>query len=195
MGKPSKKDYRIFNVKTVEGPDDYSTMKEVIYRRYKRLLEENQTLPQLIVVDGGKGQLSSVCEVLKEMGIYGKLGIIGIAERLEELYFPDDPVPVFLDKNSETLKLIQYLRDEAHRFGITRHRKKRSKAQTRSELDNIKGIGKETKASLLSKFKSVKRISETDLEELSIVVGNHKAKLIKEYFENKDKDENSNSEN
>lgn len=195
MGKPSKKDYRIFNVKTVEGPDDYSTMKEVIYRRYKRLLEENQTLPQLIVVDGGKGQLSSVCEVLKEMGIYGKLGIIGIAERLEELYFPDDPVPVFLDKNSETLKLIQYLRDEAHRFGITRHRKKRSKAQTRSELDNIKGIGKETKASLLSKFKSVKRISESNLEELSVVVGNHKAKLIKEYFENKDKDENSNSEN
>ena len=194
MGKPSKKDYRIFNVKTVEGPNDFDTMKEVILRRYKRLLEENQSLPQLIVVDGGKGQLSSVCGVLKELGIYGKLAVIGIAERLEELYFPEDPIPVFLDKNSESLKLIQHLRDEAHRFGITRHRNKRSKAQTKSELDNIKGIGKETKAMLLGRFKSVKRISETDLEKLTIAVGSHKAQLIRDHFDNKNKNENSNSE-
>lgn len=185
MGKPSKKDYRIFNVKTVEGPDDYSTMKEVIYRRYKRLLDENETLPQLLIIDGGKGQLNSVCEVLKQLEIYGKLAVIGIAERLEELYFPEDPVPVFLDKNSESLKLIQHLRDEAHRFGLSHHRKKRSKAQTKSELDNIKGIGKETKARLLSKFKSVKRISEASLNELSIEIGNNKAELIREYFDNK----------
>lgn len=187
MGKPSKKDYRIFNVKTVEGPDDYSTMKEVIFRRYNRLLEENVSLPQLIVIDGGKGQLNIACEVLKELNLYGKIAIIGIAERLEELYFPEDPIPLFLDKNSESLKLIQHLRDEAHRFGLSHHRNKRSKAQTKSELDGIKGIGKETKALLLKKFKSVKRISESTAEELEAVVGKHKASLVKEYFNNKGK--------
>lgn len=187
MGKPSKKDYRIFNVKTVEGPDDYSTMKEVIFRRYNRLLEEDASLPQLIVIDGGKGQLNIACEVLKDLNLYGKIAVIGIAERLEELYFPEDPIPLFLDKNSESLKLIQHLRDEAHRFGLSHHRNKRSKAQTKSELDGIKGIGKESKALLLKKFKSVKRISESTAEELEAVVGKHKAGLIKEYFNNKGK--------
>ena len=182
MGKPAKKDYRIFNVKTVEGPDDYSTMREVIYRRYKRLLDENEPLPQLIVIDGGKGQLGIACEVLKELELYGKIAVIGIAEKLEELYFPEDPIPLYLDKNSESLKLIQYLRDEAHRFGLSHHRKKRSKAQTKSELDDIKGIGIESKALLLKHFKSVKRIREAKLEDLQEVVGNSRAKLIVEHY-------------
>lgn len=186
MGKPSKRDYRIFNVKTVEGPDDYATMKEVISRRYKRLLEENEPLPQLIVIDGGKGQLGIACEVLKELNIYGKLAVIGIAEKLEELYFPEDPIPLYLDKNSESLKLIQYLRDEAHRFGLSHHRKRRSKTQTKSELDNIKGIGVETKALLLKKFKSVKRIREASVEQLVEVVGNSRANLIIEHYKNKE---------
>lgn len=186
MGKPSKRDYRIFNVKTVEGPDDYATMKEVISRRYKRLLEENEPLPQLIVIDGGKGQLGIACEVLKELNLYGKLAVIGIAEKLEELYFPEDPIPLYLDKNSESLKLIQYLRDEAHRFGLSHHRKRRSKTQTKSELDNIKGIGVETKALLLKKFKSVKRIKEASVEQLAEVVGNSRANLIIEHYKNKE---------
>lgn len=186
MGKPSKRDYRIFNVKTVEGPDDYATMKEVISRRYKRLLEENEPLPQLIVIDGGKGQLGIACEVLKELNLYGKLAVIGIAEKLEELYFPEDPIPLYLDKNSESLKLIQYLRDETHRFGLSHHRKRRSKTQTKSELDNIKGIGVETKALLLKKFKSVKRIKEASVEQLAEVVGNSRANLIIEHYKNKE---------
>ncbi len=186
MGKPSKRDYRIFNVKTVEGPDDYATMKEVISRRYKRLLEEKGPLPQLIVIDGGKGQLGIACEVLKELNLYGKLAVIGIAEKLEELYFPEDPIPLYLDKNSESLKLIQYLRDEAHRFGLSHHRKRRSKTQTKSELDNIKGIGVETKALLLKKFKSVKRIKEASIEQLAEVVGNSRANLIIEHYKNKE---------
>lgn len=182
MGKPAKRDYRIFNVKTVEGPDDYATMREVIYRRYKRLLEENETLPQLIVIDGGKGQLGIACEVLKELQLYGKIAIIGIAEKLEELYFPEDPIPLYLDKNSESLKLIQYLRDEAHRFGLSHHRKKRSKTQTKSELDTIKGIGVETKTLLLKRFKSVRRIKEASWEELQEVVGKSKAKIIIDHY-------------
>ena len=186
MGKPSKRDYRIFNVKTVEGPDDYATMKEVISRRYKRLLEEKEPLPQLIVIDGGKGQLGIACEVLKELNLYGKLAVIGIAEKLEELYFPEDPIPLYLDKNSESLKLIQYLRDETHRFGLSHHRKRRSKTQTKSELDNIKGIGVETKALLLKKFKSVKRIKEASVEQLAEVVGNSRANLIIEHYKNKE---------
>lgn len=185
MGKPSKRDYRIFNVKTVEGPNDYATMNEVIWRRYKRLLDENEPLPQLIVIDGGKGQLGIACGVLKELGIYGKVAVIGIAEKLEELYFPEDPIPLYLDKNSESLKLIQHLRDEAHRFGLSHHRKRRSKTQTKSELDNIKGIGVETKTLLLKKFKSVKRIREAKFEELQQVVGASRANLIVEYFKNK----------
>lgn len=182
MGKPSKRDYRHFNVKTVVGPDDFSTMREVVYRRYHRLLEEQTPLPQLIIIDGGKGQLSSACESLKELGIYGKVAIVGIAKRLEEIYYPEDSIPMYLDKNSETLKVIQHLRDEAHRFGITFHRKKRSLAQTKSELDSIKGIGEETKKVLLQHFKSVKRIKEAQQSDIESVVGKHKAELIINYF-------------
>ena len=182
MGKPSKKDYRHFNVKTVIGPDDFSTMREVVYRRYHRLIEEGSPLPQLIVIDGGKGQLSAACESLKELGIYGKVAIVGIAKRLEEIYYPEDSIPLYLDKNSESLKIIQHLRDEAHRFGITFHRNQRSKGQVKSELDNIKGIGEETKRLLLKEFKSVKRIKSASSEEIEKVVGKHKAALIDKYF-------------
>ncbi len=185
MAKPSKKDYRHFNVKTVEGPDDFSTMKEVIYRRYHRLMEEESPLPQLIVIDGGKGQLSAACESLKQLNLYGKVAIIGIAKRLEEIYYPEDSIPLYLDKNSDTLRVIQHLRDEAHRFGITFHRNKRSKGQTKSELDDIKGIGTESKILLLKHLKSVKRIRESSLQELENIVGKHKAKLITQHFEQK----------
>ena len=182
MGKPSKKDYRHFNVKTVIGPDDFSTMREVVYRRYHSIIEEGSPLPQLIVIDGGKGQLSAACESLKELGIYGKVAIVGIAKRLEEIYYPEDSIPLYLDKNSESLKIIQHLRDEAHRFGITFHRNQRSKGQVKSELDNIKGIGEETKRLLLKEFKSVKRIKSASSEEIEKVVGKHKATLIDKYF-------------
>ena len=187
MGKPAKRDYRHFNVKTVEGPDDFSTMREVVYRRYHRLIEEESPLPQLIVIDGGKGQLNAACESLKELGVYGKIAIIGIAKRLEEIYYPEDPIPLYLDKNSDTLKVIQHLRDEAHRFGITFHRNKRSKGQIKSELDNIKGIGEETKKLLLKQFKSVKRIKESELSDIEKVIGKHKATLIKTYFDEQNK--------
>lgn len=183
--KPSKRDYRHFNVKTVVGPDDFSTMREVIYRRYHRLLEEQQPLPQLIVVDGGKGQLSAACETLKKLNLYGKISIIGLAERLEEIYFPEDPIPLYLDKNSEALKVIIHMRDEAHRFGITFHRNKRSKQQVKSELDNIKGIGPETKKLLLRHFKSVKRIKEAEYSEIESVIGTSKAQIINKYFTEK----------
>ncbi|MFR9165691.1 MAG: excinuclease ABC subunit UvrC [Dysgonomonas sp.] len=182
MAKPSKKDYRHFIVKTVVGPDDFSTMKEVVYRRYHRLLEEEAPLPQLIVIDGGKGQLNAACESLKELDLYGKIAIIGIAKRLEEIYYPEDSIPLYLDKNSETLKVIQHLRDEAHRFGITFHRNRRSKSQIQSELDNIKGIGEETKKALLRRFKSIKRIKEANLQEIEETAGKHKANLIWKYF-------------
>ncbi len=174
--KPSKKDYRIFNVKTVVGPDDYATMYEVITRRYTRLVNENAPLPDLIVVDGGKGQLSAACEALRNLSL--DIPIIGIAERLENIFFPDDPTPLFLDKNSESLRLIQHMRDEAHRFGITRHRHRRSKKQTESILDKIAGIGNKTRDTLLIRYKSVKRIKETSLEELIDVIGPQKAKII-----------------
>lgn len=186
MGKPSKKDYRHFNVKTVEGPDDFSTMREVVYRRYRRLLDEESPLPQLIVIDGGKGQLSSACESLKGLGLYGRIAIVGIAKRLEEIYYPEDSIPLYLDKNCESLKVLQHLRDEAHRFGITFHRNQRSKAQIKSELDNIKGIGSETKTLLLKEFKSIKRIKVAKEEDLEKVVGKHKATLIKDYFAGKE---------
>jgi len=182
MAKPSKKDYRHFIVKTVEGPDDFSTMREILYRRYSRLINEEAPLPQLIVIDGGKGQLSAACESLKELDLYGKIAIIGIAKRLEEIYYPEDSTPIYLDKNTETLRVIQHLRDEAHRFGITFHRNRRSKSQIHSELDNIKGIGEETKKMLLRKFKSIKRIKEASLTEIEEVVGKHKAKLVEDYF-------------
>ena len=181
--KPSKKDYRHFNIKTVAGPDDYASMAEIIHRRYSRAVNEDHSLPQLIVIDGGKGQLHAATESLQKIGLYGKIAIISIAERLEEIYFPEDSIPLYLDKNSETLKLIQQLRDEAHRFGITFHRKKRSKSQIASELDTIKGIGTETKKKLLSHFKSVKRIKEAKEEEIINVVGKSKGTIIWKWFE------------
>jgi len=182
MAKPAKKDYRHFNIKTVTGPDDFQSMYETVYRRYSRLLEESQPLPQLIVIDGGKGQLNAATDALKELNLYGKISIIGIAKRLEEIYFPDDPIPLYLDKNSESLKLIQQLRDEAHRFGITFHRNKRSKQQVVSELDNIKGIGPMIKEKLLQKYKSVKRIKEAPESEIADLIGEKKAALVKSAF-------------
>lgn len=176
--KPSKKDYRHFNVKTVEGPDDFASMYEAVYRRYKRLSEENQPLPDLVVVDGGKGQLSAACEALRDLHL--QIPIIGIAKRLEEIFFPDDPIPLYLDKNSESLRLIQQMRDEAHRFGITHHRNRRSKKQVESALDKIPGIGEKTRDLLLTRYKSVKRIKEVPLDELAQLIGPAKAGLIHE---------------
>lgn len=176
--KPSKKDYRHFNIKSVIGPDDYASMREIVERRYSRLLNEGSSLPQLIVIDGGKGQLHAAVESLQKIGLYGKIAVIGIAKRLEEIYYPDDSVPLYIDKNSETLKLIQHLRDEAHRFGIAFHRQKRSKTQLVSELDDVKGIGTETKKKLLTHFKSIKRIKEANEEEITKIVGKNKSSII-----------------
>ncbi|MCK0188689.1 excinuclease ABC subunit UvrC [Arenibacter sp. F20364] len=181
-GKPSKKEYRHYNIKTVEGPDDFASMEEVVFRRYKRLLEEGEALPQLIVIDGGKGQLSSALKSLDALELRGKIAIIGIAKRLEEIYFPEDPIPLYLDKKSESLKIIQQLRNEAHRFGITFHRNKRSKAAINSELESIEGIGEKTVEELLKNYKSVKRIKEASLENLAQTVGMSKAKKIYETF-------------
>ncbi len=183
--KPSKKDYRHFNIKTVEGPDDFASMEEIIYRRYKRVLEENLDMPQLIVVDGGKGQLSAALSSLEKLGLRGKVGIIGIAKKLEEIYFPGDPYPMHIDKRSESLRIIQQIRDEAHRFGITHHRNKRSKATITTDLVNIPGIGDKTAQDLLSKFKSVKRLKETPKEEIEKFIGPAKTKLLLDYFESK----------
>ena len=183
--KPSKKDYRHFNIKSVVGADDYASMREVVERRYSRMLNEGAKLPQLIVIDGGKGQLHAAADSLRKIGIYGKIGVIGIAERLEEIYFPEDSIPLYIDKNSETLKLIQQLRDEAHRFGLSHHRNKRSKAQISSELDSIKGIGPTTKKKLLSTFKSIKRLKEADLDEIEKVIGKSKAILIRNWISEK----------
>lgn len=181
-GKPSKKEYRHYNIKTVVGPDDFASMEEVVFRRYKRLLEEETPLPQLIVIDGGKGQLSSAVRSLDILGLRGKIAIIGIAKRLEEIYFPEDPIPLYLDKKSESLKIVQQLRNEAHRFGITLHRNKRSKAAISSELEEIDGVGEKTAKELLKRFKSVKRIKEATIESLQEVVGGSKAKKIYESF-------------
>ena len=181
-GKPSKKDYRHFNIKTVVGPDDYASMEEVVHRRYKRLLDEEQSLPQLIVIDGGKGQLSSSLKSLDVLGLRGKIAIIGIAKRLEEIYYPGDSIPMYLDKKTETLKIIQQLRNEAHRFGITHHRNKRSKNAIQTELININGIGEKTILRLLKKYKSVKRIQETSFEDLERIIGKDKALKIIKYF-------------
>lgn len=177
-GKPSKRDYRHFNIKTVVGADDFASMKEILTRRYTRLMEEGIDLPQLIVVDGGKGQLSAAVEALDEIGLHGTIAVVGIAKRLEEIYFPGDSVPLYIDKNSETLRVIQHLRDEAHRFGITHHRNRRSKGQTVSRLDSIKGVGEASRTALLRRFKSLKRISEADLDALADVVGPARAALV-----------------
>ena len=182
--KPNKSGYRHFNIKTVEGPNDFASMEEIIYRRYKRLLDEEQRLPDLIVVDGGKGQLSSAVKILQQLGLFGKISIIGIAEKLEEIYFPGDSIPLYIDKRSETLKVIQHIRDEAHRFGITHHRKKFEKGFLHSELNDIKGIGKHTAEKLMLELKSVKNIKEASLETLEKIVGKAKAGIIYNYFRN-----------
>lgn len=181
-GKPSKKDYRHFNIKTVVGPDDFASMEEVVFRRYNRLINEGEPLPQLIVIDGGKGQLGAALKALEALGLRGKIAILGIAKRLEELYFPGDKYPLYLDKRSETLKVIQRLRDEAHRFGITHHRNRRSKNTFKSELDQIPGIGPATIKELLSKFKSVTKVKEASQEQLTEVVGHSRATRIIAYF-------------
>lgn len=180
--KPSKQDYRHFNVKTVIGPDDFATMEEVVYRRYKRMLEENQSLPQLIIIDGGKGQLSSALKALEKLDLRGKLAIVGIAKRLEEIFFPGDTLPIYLDKRTESLKIIQHMRNEAHRFGITHHRNQRSKSAIVSELLQIEGIGPKTQQDLMKAFKTINKIKETDLSELEKIIGKAKAKIVWEYF-------------
>jgi len=180
--KPSKKDYRHFNIKTVEGPNDFASMEEVLRRRYTRLIREKEQLPNLVIVDGGKGQLSSAVSIFKELGIFGQVALIGIAKRLEEIFFPGDPIPLYLDKNSESLKVIQHLRNEAHRFCITHHRNKRSKAFITSELTSIEGIGPTTSQNLLSSFKSIESIKNATKEEIANVIGNSKAILIWDYF-------------
>lgn len=180
--KPSKKDYRHFNIRTVEGPNDFASMEEVIFRRYSRCVDENLPLPQLIVIDGGKGQLSSAVSSLEKLGLRGKISIIGIAKKLEEIYYPDDPLPLYLDKKSETLRIIQHIRNEAHRFGITHHRKRREKGTIKTELTGIAGISDKTAQKLLSEFKSVKRIKELTLAEIESVVGKSKAKMVFDHF-------------
>ncbi|MBW3524641.1 excinuclease ABC subunit UvrC [Chryseobacterium sp. NKUCC03_KSP] len=181
-GKASKADYRIFHPKTVIGPDDFKTMEEVIFRRYKRMLEEGESLPQLILIDGGKGQLSSAVKSLKLLGLYGKITIVGIAKRLEEIFFPEDSIPLYLDKKSETLKILQQVRDEAHRFGVKHHRTRRTNSTIKSELEEIPGVGEKTIELLLSKLRSVKRIKEANLETLEEILGRSKAKIIWEFF-------------
>ncbi|TWO32162.1 excinuclease ABC subunit UvrC [Seonamhaeicola sediminis] len=181
-GKPSKKDYRHFNIKTVEGPDDFASMEEVVLRRYKRLLDEDQPLPQLIIIDGGKGQLSSALKSLDLLGLRSKIAIIGIAKRLEELYYPNDPIPLYLDKKSETLKIIQQLRNEAHRFGIEHHRNKRSKSALNTELETIPGIGEKTVVELLKHFKSAKRVANAKLDELEVLIGNSRAEKVYNFY-------------
>ena len=176
--KPSKKDYRHFNIRTVEGPDDFASMKEVLTRRYTRLMEEGEELPQLVVVDGGKGQLSAAVEAFDEMGIRGKVALVGIAKRLEEIYFPGDSIPLYIDKNSESLRVVQHLRDEAHRFGITHHRNRRSRGQISTGWDGVKGIGPKTHEALIKHFKSMKRVSEASIDDVAAVIGRKKAEIV-----------------
>ncbi|MHC1778031.1 MAG: excinuclease ABC subunit UvrC [Lentimicrobium sp.] len=180
--RPEKKDYRHFNIKTVEGPNDFASMEEVVYRRYSRMLEEGQELPQLVLIDGGKGQLSSAMISIEKLGLQNTIQLVGIAKRLEELYFPGDSLPLHLDKKSETLKVIQQMRDEAHRFGITHHRKRREKGTIKTGLSDIEGIGPSTSQSLLRKFKSVKNIRQATIEELESVVGKSKAAVVFNHF-------------
>ncbi|GAJ01797.1 unnamed protein product [marine sediment metagenome] len=180
--KPSARDYRHYNIKSVKGPNDFASMEEVIFRRYKKLLDEQKSLPQLVIIDGGKGQLSSSLKSFEKLNLRGKIAIIGIAKKLEEIYFPGDSVPVYLDKGSETLKTIQYIRNETHRFGIGFHRQKRSKSFTTSELNNLKGIGPQTTRTLLSHYNSIKKVKKTQLADLERVVGKSKAEIIYRYF-------------
>jgi excinuclease ABC subunit C len=180
--RPSKKDYRHYNVKTVEGPDDFASMEEIVYRRYRRLVDEEQSLPQLIVVDGGKGQLGAALKSLDQLGLRGKIAIIGIAKRLEEIYFPGDSVPLYLDKNSETLKVIQQMRDEAHRFGITFHRNKRSGEFIKSELESIPGVGAKTITAVLKRFKSVENLKKQGYRVVADEIGDSKARIIFDFY-------------
>ena len=181
-GKPARSEYRHFNIKDVSGPDDFASMEEVVFRRYRRMLDENKSLPDLVVIDGGKGQLSSAMSIFKKLGIDGKVSVIGIAKRLEEIYFPGDSVPLYIDKNSISLKIIQQIRNEAHRFGISFHRLKRSNDMLRSEFDNIPGIGPSTVKKLLETFKSIDVVEKASIDELSAVIGKSKAKLVGDYF-------------
>ena len=181
-GKPSKKDYRHFNIKTIEGPDDFASMEEVVYTRYKRLLDEKESLPQLIIIDGGKGQLSSALKSLDALGLRGKIAIVGIAKRLEEIFFPGDSHPIYIDKRSESLRVIQYMRNEAHRFGITHHRNKRSKGAIQSELTEIPGVGEKTLTALIRRFKSISGVKRASFDELKEEVGQAKAIIIQAYF-------------
>jgi excinuclease ABC subunit C len=181
-GKPANKEYRHYSIKTVVGPNDFASMHEVVTRRYSRMLEENGPLPDLIVIDGGKGQLSAACDALKELNLYGQIPIVGIAKRLEEIYFPEDNLPLYIDKKSESLKLIQRCRDEAHRFAITHHRDKRSRNSLISELEGIEGIGQKTAGKLLTHFKGVKKIKEADVKEIAELIGDDKAQKVKAYF-------------
>jgi len=181
-GLPSKKEYRHFNIKTVTGQDDFLSMEEIVYRRYKRMIAEKQELPQLIVIDGGKGQLSSAMKSLKKLDLHNKLAIIGIAKKLEEIYFPGDTVPLYLDKNSVSLKIIQQLRNEAHRFSINFHRDKRSSNITKTELDEIKGIGEKTKELLINKIGSVEKIRSTPYNDLEKIIGPKKASLLSDFL-------------
>ena len=193
--KPSKKDYRHFNIRTVEGPDDFASMKEVLTRRYTRLMEEGEELPQLVVVDVGKGQLSAAVEAFDEMGIRGKVALVGIAKRLEEIYFPGDSVPLYIDKNSESLRVVQHLRDEAHRFGITHHRNRRSKGQLSTLFDGVKGIGPKTHEVLIKHYRSMKKVSEAGEADVAKVIGAAKAKIVFNVLNNNKLDKNSNNEN
>jgi excinuclease ABC subunit C len=181
-GKPFKKDYRHFNIKTVDGPDDFASMEEAVFRRYKRMLDENQSLPQLIVIDGGKGQLSASLKALESLNLRGKIAIVGIAKRLEEIFFPGDSHPIYIDKRSESLRVIQYMRNEAHRFGITHHRNKRSKGAIQSELTEIPGVGEKTLTALIRRFKSISGVKRASFDELKEEVGQAKAIIIQAYF-------------
>lgn len=181
--RPDKGEYRHYNIKTVEGPDDFATMEEIIFRRYKRLMDEDKPLPNLVIVDGGKGQLSAALKSIYKLGLAGKMTVIGIAKKLEEIYYPNDSLPMYLDKKSETLRIIQQMRDEAHRFGITHHRKRREKAMMTPQLTEISGIGSNINQKLLWKFKSVKNIRLASLSELQEVIGMAKGKLVYDHFQ------------
>ena len=181
-GKPSKKDYRHFNVQTVVGPDDFATMEEAVFRRYRRLLDENEPLPQLIIIDGGKGQLGAALNALEKLDLRGKIAIVGIAKRLEEIFFPGDSIPIYLDKRSESLKVIQYMRNEAHRFGITHHRNRRSKGAFISEIEEIPGIGETTFKKLMNTFKTLSGVKKASKSSLENCVGKAKAKVLLDYF-------------
>jgi excinuclease ABC subunit C len=185
-GKPSKSDYRHFNVKTVEGPDDFATMEEVVYRRYKRLLDENEPLPQLVLIDGGKGQLSAALKSIYKLDLQNDILVLGIAKRLEELFFPGDPIPLYLDKRSETLRVLQQLRNEAHRFGISHHRNKRSRSLLQNKLENIEGIGPSSAEKLLKTFRSFEQLKKASKDEVAEVVGHARALIVMQYLHTQD---------